>query len=167
MYKENKIVQATDLRKYYLSRANLITGSLTTFPNVVKVLENGKIVNKEIPNYTIYEDDQVLAFLDVNPTAYGHTLVIPKKHYESFVECSSDDLNHVMEVAQKIAKKMQENLHCDGINILSNVGEQAGQSVHHFHVHLIPRYKDSDVIQIEFNPIESVDFSEIIQKIGF
>ncbi len=72
-----------------------------------------------------------------------------------------------MEVAQKIAKKMQENLHCDGINILSNVGEQAGQSVHHFHVHLIPRYKDSDVIQIEFNPIESVDFSEIIQKIGF
>ena len=108
-----------------------------------------KIVNKEIPNYTIYEDDQVLAFLDVNPTAYGHTLVIPKKHYESFVECSSDDLNHVMEVAQKIAKKMQENLHCDGINILSNVGEQAGQSVHHFHRFHLHLYKPLQIHILE------------------
>ena len=126
-----------------------------------------KIVAGQMPSNKVLEDDKFLAFHDINPRAPVHILIIPKKHYESFVECSSDDLNHVMEVAQKIAKKMQENLHCDGINILSNVGEQAGQSVHHFHVHLIPRYKDSDVIQIEFNPIESVDFSEIIQKIGF
>lgn len=125
------------------------------------------IVNKEIPNYTIYEDESVLAFLDVNPTAKGHTLVIPKTHYDSFIECDSKDLHHVMVVAQKIAKKMESELPCDGINVLTNIRQAAGQSVNHFHIHLIPRYKDQDVVQIEFKPIDAVDFNEIIKKIGF
>ncbi|MGM9946905.1 HIT family protein [Floccifex sp.] len=125
------------------------------------------IVKKEIPNYTIYEDESVLAFLDVNPTAKGHTLVIPKTHYDSFIECDSNDLHHVMNVAQKIAKKMETELPCDGVNVLTNVRQAAGQSVNHFHVHLIPRYKNQDVVQIEFKPIEAVDYNEIIKKIGF
>ncbi|MGN1277074.1 MAG: HIT family protein [Floccifex sp.] len=125
------------------------------------------IVKKEIPNYTIYEDESVLAFLDVNPTAKGHTLVIPKTHYDSFIECDSKDLHHVMDVAQKIAKKMESELPCDGINVLTNIRQAAGQSVNHFHIHLIPRYKDQDVVQIEFKPIDAVDYNEIIKKIGF
>ena len=123
------------------------------------------IVKGDIPNYTIYEDEKVLAFLDVNPTSVGHTLVIPKKHYESFIECEKEDLDHVFEVAQQIAKKMEESLGCDGINVLSNVREAAGQSVHHFHVHLIPRYTNNDSVSIQFNAIDSVDFKEIIDKI--
>ncbi|MDD7282256.1 HIT family protein [Floccifex sp.] len=126
-----------------------------------------KIVNKEIPNYTIYEDETVLAFLDVNPTSKGHTLVIPKQHFDSFLECDSDVLHHVFDVAQKIALKMEKELGCDGINVLSNVHEAAGQSVNHFHVHLIPRYKDNDSVSIEFNPIENKDFEDVIKKIGF
>ncbi len=125
------------------------------------------IVKGDIPNYTIYEDETVLAFLDVNPTSYGHTLVIPKEHYDSFLECPEQVRNHVFEVAQKIANKMEEVLKCDGINLLSNIHEPAGQSVHHFHVHLIPRYIGKDTVTIAFNPIEPVNYQEIIDVLKF
>lgn len=119
------------------------------------------IVNKEIPNYTVYEDDTVLAFLDVNPTSKGHTLVIPKQHCDSFLECPNEIRNHVFEVAQKLANKLENVLHCDGINVLTNIHEAAGQSVNHFHVHLIPRYADHDSVTIEFHEIEKLDLEEL------
>lgn len=123
------------------------------------------IVKGDIPNYTIYEDETVLAFLDVNPTSYGHTLVIPKVHCDSFLDCPEDVRNHVFEVAQKIANKMETALKCDGINLLSNMHEAAGQSVQHFHVHLIPRYVGKDTVTIAFKPIEPVNFQEVIDAL--
>ena len=125
------------------------------------------IVKGEIPNYTIYEDDTVLAFLDVNPTTYGHTLVIPKEHCDSFLECPEQVRNHVFEVAQMIANKMEKVLKCDGINLLSNIHEEAGQSVNHFHVHLLPRYTGKNTVTIQFNPIDPVNYQEIIDVLKF
>lgn len=123
------------------------------------------IVNGEIPSNKIYEDDMVIAFLDINPTSYGHTLVVPKKHCDSFLDCEEEVRNHVFKVAQQLANTLEEKLHCDGINILSNIHEAAGQSVSHFHVHLIPRYKDDDHVTIEFHEIDKPDFNELMQKL--
>ena len=124
------------------------------------------IANGEIPSYKVYEDESVLAFLDVNPTAYGHTLVIPKEHCDSFLDCPAEVRNHVFEVAQMLANKLEKNLKCDGINLLSNMHEAAGQSVHHFHVHLIPRYAGKDVIQVGFGSIGEVDFTKVLEDIN-
>ena len=124
------------------------------------------IANGEIPSYKVYEDDSVLAFLDVNPTAYGHTLVIPKQHCDSFLDCPNDVRDHVFEVAQMIGNRLEKNLECDGINVLSNVHEAAGQSVHHFHVHLIPRYEGKDVIQVGFGSIGDVDLNKVLADIN-
>ncbi len=123
------------------------------------------IVNGDIPSNKIYEDDMVIAFLDINPTSYGHTLVVPKKHCDSFLDCEEEVRDHVFKVAQQLANTLEEKLHCDGINILSNIHEAAGQSVSHFHVHLIPRYKDDDNVTIEFHEIDKPDFDELMQKI--
>ncbi len=123
------------------------------------------IVNGEIPSNKIYEDDMVIAFLDINPTSYGHTLVVPKKHCDSFLDCEDEVRDHVFKVAQQLANTLEEKLHCDGINILSNIHEAAGQSVSHFHVHLIPRYKDDDHVTIEFHEINKPDFNELMQKL--
>lgn len=122
------------------------------------------IVQKEIPSHQIYEDDLVIAFLDINPTSLGHTLVVPKEHCDSFLDCPDKVRNHVFEVAQKLANKMEKALHCDGINILSNVHEAAGQSVSHFHVHLIPRYKDDQEI-IHFHETSDIDFEDLKEKL--
>lgn len=122
------------------------------------------IVQKEIPSHLIYEDDQVIAFLDINPTAVGHTLVVPKEHCDSFLDCPDDLRNHVFEVAQELANKMEKALQCDGINVVSNIHEAAGQSVHHFHVHLIPRYKGDQEI-ISFHETKDVDFEALKEKL--
>ena len=122
------------------------------------------IVNKEIPSHCIYEDDTVFAFLDINPTAKGHTLVIPKEHCTSFLDCPATLSNHVFEVAQMLANRLEKQLNCDGINMLSNIHEAAGQSVEHFHVHLIPRYKGDTEI-IHFHETKDIDFEELKRKL--
>lgn len=103
-----------------------------------------KIIRKEIPSSIVYEDDDVLAFLDISQATKGHTLVVPKKHYKNFLATPSEVSNKVMEVAKRIAMAEIEMLGAKGINILTNVNEAAGQSVMHFHVHVIPRYEASD-----------------------
>lgn len=123
------------------------------------------IVSGKIPNYTIYEDDKVLAFLDVNPTSKGHTLVVPKSHCSSFLYCEAEDLNHCMQVAQQLANQIKEKLNCDGINILTNIGQAAGQSVMHFHIHIIPRYENDDHLTLQFNSIGEVDLESICKQI--
>lgn len=123
------------------------------------------IANHEIPSYTIYEDEQVIAFLDINPTSYGHTLVVPKTHCHSFLDCPEDVMNHVFKIAQQLANQFCRVLQCDGMNILSNIHEAAGQSVEHFHVHLIPRYKDNDTVTIDFNEIKPVDFEKLLKQL--
>lgn len=99
-----------------------------------------RIIDGEIPSVKVYEDDDVLAILDISQTTRGHTLVMPKKHCDSFLSCPPELMEKVMLVAQRIAQAEVGVLGAKGVNILSNVGELAGQSVPHFHVHVIPRY---------------------------
>lgn len=105
-----------------------------------------KIVNKEIPCHCIYEDDLIMAFLDINPVTEGHTLVIPKQHFENIFDIDKNVLERVISVAQKISLKMKEELDIDGINLFQSNGSVAGQVVFHFHLHIIPRRKDDGVV---------------------
>ncbi len=109
-----------------------------------------KIINGEIPCYKIYEDDFVLAFLDISNDAYGHTLVVPKKHYETIMTCDNSTLAKVMQVVKKIGNHYIDNCGFDGVNILNNNGEAANQSVKHLHIHIIPRKKDDKMIVSNF-----------------
>lgn len=110
-----------------------------------------KIADGKIPSYKIYEDDDVLAFLDVNPVSYGHTLVISKEHYDSYLSVPKDIMHKVMDVAQRIGQVQVKQLGAKGVNILTNCYDAAGQTVKHFHVHVIPRYESSDGLKLEFN----------------
>ena len=103
-----------------------------------------KIANHEIPGKIIYEDDVCMAFLDLSQATDGHTLVVPKNHYESILDVDNDVLSHMMKVVQKVALLLQEKLHALGFNIITNANEVAGQTVHHFHIHIIPRYQEKE-----------------------
>ena len=109
-----------------------------------------KIINNEIPSYKIYEDDTVLAFLDVNPSVNGHTLIIPKKHYKDLYEIDNVTFSHIIDVARKIGLLLEEKLHVDGITLVQNNGLY--QEVKHFHLHVRPQYKDKQ----ELLPLEEV-----------
>jgi histidine triad (HIT) family protein len=98
------------------------------------------IINGEIPCTKVYEDEDVLAILDISQTTRGHTLVMPKAHYSDMLHCPVELMHRVYDVAQKIGQAQMRAFGAEGVNILSNVGEAAGQSVKHFHVHVIPRY---------------------------
>ena len=104
-----------------------------------------KIAAGEIPSATIYEDDDFRVILDIEPASKGHALILPKDHYANLYELSDELAAKALIVAKKVITKMTEIVGCDGYNILQNNGEAAGQTVFHFHMHLIPRYKDDDV----------------------
>ena len=108
-----------------------------------------KIVRGEIPSHKVYEDDDVLAFLDISQVTKGHTLVISKKHYDNFLSTPKEDMHKVMDVAQRIGQVQIMKLGAKGVNILTNVNKEAGQSVYHFHVHVIPRYEKQEGFRIE------------------
>jgi len=99
-----------------------------------------KIASGEIPGNVVYENEYVLAFLDISQTTEGHTLIIPKVHRTDIFEMESSMMEQVFSVVPKIASALRATFDCSGINIVSNNGESAGQSVFHYHVHLIPRY---------------------------
>jgi len=122
------------------------------------------IIKGDIPSSKVYEDEKVLAILDISQTTKGHTLVIPKKHYNNVLEMPKDEYLYLMEVAQKIAKHLVDKLNATGLNILVNTNESAGQTVMHTHVHLIPRYNNTDTIKIEFKE-NKLDLNEILNKI--
>ena len=94
----------------------------------------------EIPSFKVYEDELVLAYLDINPFTKGHTLVIPKVHTTGLVDTPDDTLAAVIARVKKVAAHLKEALPCDGFNILQNNGEAAGQTVMHVHFHIVPRY---------------------------
>lgn len=126
-----------------------------------------KIAEKEIPGKIVYEDDICLAFLDLSQTTDGHTLVIPKKHYQNVLEVDDNDLAHIILVTKKIANKIMDKLNAKGVNILTNANEIAGQTVMHFHLHIIPRYDDNDKIEINFTDRASeVNLDKILKKIN-
>ena len=100
-----------------------------------------KIANGEIPSSTIYEDDMFRVILDLSPATKGHALIIPKNHMSNIFEMDESTAGKAFVLASRIAKAMKEALHCDGLNIVQNNGEIAGQTVSHFHMHIIPRYE--------------------------
>ncbi|MDD3067305.1 MAG: HIT family protein [Acholeplasmataceae bacterium] len=104
-----------------------------------------RIIEREIPAYIVYEDDLVIAFLDISQATKGHTLVVPKKVYENLYEMPDELASHVMKISIKLAKAIQKAFKPAGLNLLNNNGEIAGQSVFHFHMHLIPRYENDGV----------------------
>lgn len=101
-----------------------------------------KLANGVIPTRSIYEDEDFRVILDAAPTTKGHALIIPKEHAENIYELPEDLAAKAFVLAKKLAIHMKQQLSCDGFNILQNNGECAGQTVFHFHVHLIPRYKN-------------------------
>lgn len=101
-----------------------------------------KIAKKEIPAQTVFENKDVIAFLDVNPVTKGHILVIPKEHYADVFDIPEEILKEIAVVAKKLSQQCKKKLPCDGVNILNASGKEAQQSVFHFHMHVVPRYAD-------------------------
>ncbi|MBQ1871414.1 MAG: HIT family protein [Lachnospiraceae bacterium] len=101
-----------------------------------------KLANGEIPTRKIYEDDLFTVFMDAGPVTRGHSLIVPKRHADNLYSLPDEEASKIMILAKKLATHMTEKLHADGFNIMQNNGEVAGQSVFHYHLHLIPRYKN-------------------------
>lgn len=109
-----------------------------------------KIINGEIPSYKVYEDDDVLAFLDITQVTPGHTLVISKKHYTNILDIPEDLYLKVQKVVYQLTPQIVTKMDAKGVNILNNNNEMASQSVMHHHTHIIPRYSRDDAIHINF-----------------
>ncbi len=99
-----------------------------------------RIAAGDIPSETVYEDDDYRAILDLGPASRGHTLILPKEHFRDVTELSAHYAAGILPVAAKIGEAMKKALSCDGFNLVQNNGEAAGQTVMHFHMHVIPRY---------------------------
>ena len=125
-----------------------------------------KIANGEIPSATLYEDEDFRVILDLGPASKGPALILPKAHAANIYEISDDMAAKAMILAKKMATKMTEALKCDGFNIVQNNGEPAGQTVFHFHMHLIPRY-EGDQVGITWKPGTLTDEvkNEILEKL--
>ena len=125
-----------------------------------------KIANGEIPSATLYEDEDFRVILDLGPASKGHALILTKAHAANIYEISDDMAEKAMILAKKMATKMTEALKCDGFNIVQNNGEPAGQTVFHFHMHLIPRY-EGDQVGITWKPGTLTDEvkNEILEKL--
>lgn len=121
-----------------------------------------KIVNGEIPSYTIYENDYVKVFLDINPMSDGHTLIIPKKHFESIMDIDKEYLMEIENTSMLFTRVLCDVLNADGVTRMQNNGY--GQDVKHYHMHLIPRYKNNDV-KYQINSKSKKDVSEIFNKL--
>lgn len=112
-----------------------------------------KIANGDIPSRTIFEDNDFRVILDMSPASDGHALVLPKEHYANIYEMPEELTGKAFTLAKMMAEKMTKILDADGFNIVQNNGEVAGQTVFHFHVHLIPRYK-TDGQDINWLPLK-------------
>lgn len=104
-----------------------------------------KIANGEIPSFTLYEDDMFRVIFDLSPSTKGHALILPKEHFRNLFELGEDYAAKLMPTVKKVATAMKEVLGCDGFNLLQNNEEVAGQTIFHFHMHLIPRYNDDNI----------------------
>lgn len=121
-----------------------------------------KIVKGEIPSYTIYEDEIIKAFLDISPESNGHTLIIPKKHFENIYDMEPEILKHVEMVSVKVGKLLKEKLNCKGITRVQN--NEYGQEVKHYHMHLIPRY-EGDKLSLHSSKIDIQNPQETFNQI--
>ncbi len=127
-----------------------------------------EIANGNIPCYKIYEDEMVLAFLDLSQATIGHTLVVPKKHFENIFELDSETAKHIFDIVRILSKHICTSLNVKDVNIVNNNGEFAGQTVKHFHIHIIPRY-ENDGMEFNFasNKLNEEEFKELLNKIKY
>lgn len=128
-----------------------------------------KLANGDIPANTVYEDEEFRVILDASPATKGHSLILPKQHFANLYEIDETTAADAMKLAKRLAVHMKKVLCCDGVNILQNNEEVAGQTVFHYHVHVIPRYDDarnSDILQWtheEFSDEEMKEIKETVQ----
>lgn len=126
-----------------------------------------KIAAGEIPSVTLYEDDDFRVIMDIQPASKGHALILPKEHYANLYELSDELASKVLVLAKKMVTALTEILGCDGYNIVQNNGTVAGQTVFHFHMHLIPRYEDDNVtIGWEPGSLDEEVKEEILKKLN-
>ncbi|MCI8888169.1 MAG: HIT family protein [Hungatella sp.] len=125
-----------------------------------------KIANGGIPASTLYEDDNFRVVLDAGPASKGHALILPKQHYEDVCELDEAVGSKVLGLAAKIGRAMKSGLGCAGFNLVQNNGEAAGQTVYHFHMHIIPRYENGPaMVSWEPGTIDAEDAEKIVQAI--
>lgn len=121
-----------------------------------------KIINNELPSYTVYEDDVVKVFLDINPSTNGDLLLIPKEHIVTVDEVSDELMIHFLKIEKDIYNLLKDKLNCEGLTIAQNNGY--GQEVKHFHIHLTPRY-DGDLVDHLYNKDKLIDIKEVFEKL--
>ena len=142
---------------------NTIHGKKSIGGGIMKDCIFCKIIAQEIPGHIIFENEHVLAFLDISQTTKGHTLIIPKKHRVDLFEMDECLMEQVFKVVPKIANGLKATFDCHGLNVVNNNGEVAGQTVFHYHVHLIPRY-ENDSFGITFpNHMKEYDANALAQ----
>ena len=121
-----------------------------------------KIINNEIPSYTLYEDNLVKVFLDVSPNTNGHCLIVPKKHFTNLVDIDLETLNHINKISKEMYKILKEKLNCEGLTLIQN--NDYGQEIRHFHIHLVPRY-ENDLLNHEYNKELLIDIKEVFEQL--
>ena len=111
-----------------------------------------KLANGVFPTNFIYEDEDFKVILDANPATKGHSLILPKKHFKNLLDADEEILKKALPLAKKLSNKLIDVLKCDGVNVLQNNNEAAGQAVFHLHIHLIPRYKEEKEHMLSWKP---------------
>lgn len=125
-----------------------------------------KIVSGDIPSNTIYENSEFKVIMDASPAAKGHVLVLPKEHYKDIYDIDAETAGKLFQLAAVVARALKEVLNCDGLNILQNNGVIAGQTVFHFHMHLIPRYEGDDVtVKWEGHSMDADEMDQLCRDI--
>lgn len=125
-----------------------------------------KIANGIIPSNTLFEDDDFRVIFDLGPATKGHALILPKKHFENIYKIDDDTAAKAFVLAKKMAVAMTKAFDSDGFNIIQNNGECAGQTVFHFHMHLIPRYKDDNAIEFwKAGQADDAELKELVKKV--
>lgn len=126
-----------------------------------------KIINGEIPCYKIYEDDNCMAFLDLSQSNIGHTLVVPKKHFDDILSLDSDIASHLFKITTLITKKISKELGVLNFNILNNCGVIAGQTINHFHIHIIPRFENDNIsINLSSNNLSNEELMNLANRLS-
>ena len=124
------------------------------------------IVAGDVPSQTIDSDEKTVTFMDINPATPGHALVIPRKHAADLLEIDAEDLEATTVAAQRLARRMKEALGADGVNLVNACGEAAFQTVFHFHIHVVPRYK-GDPLKLPWVPTEGdpAEIAKVAEKL--
>lgn len=145
---------------------------VTNFDNreVFSMIDNNcvfcKIISGEFSSYTLYEDDDFKVIFDINPATFGHALLVTKNHYKNLFELDDTVASKALVIAKKVATVLANELKCDGFNLLQNNEEIAGQTIFHFHIHLIPRYKNDNVSLVPSTiKIDEEKAAELSEKI--